>query len=235
MTSTPWVADLVREKPIIAPSLLAADFANLQREVRRMEEAGAKVFHVDVMDGHFVPNISVGVPVVASLRKITDRPLDVHLMITDPEKYAPAFIRAGADSVLFHIEAVPEPTELLRKIRQLGAAPGLVLNPETPVEALLPFVGDCDLVLTMSVHPGFGGQAFIPGVLEKVRVLKKAVRSDTLLSIDGGIDPETIAEAAAAGVDLFVVGTSAFGAPDYAQRLDLLRRKGRLKVGKEMG
>ena len=224
MESAGWVRALAAEKPVIAPSLLAADFARLGEEVRRLEEGGARVLHVDVMDGHFVPNISIGVPVVASLRKITKLPLDVHLMISDPERYAQPFIDAGADSILFHIEAVPEPTALLRKIRALGAAPGLVINPKTPVETLLPYVADCDIVLTMSVEPGFGGQAFMPETLEKVRRLKGAVRPDTLLSIDGGIGPATISQAASAGVDLFVAGTGVFAADDYGARLAQLRQ-----------
>lgn len=229
MESKPWVAELSKRKPVIAPSLLAADFARLGEEVRRVEAAGARVLHVDVMDGHFVPNISIGVPVVESLRKITKLPLDVHLMITDPARYAEPFIRAGADSVLFHIEAVPEPTELLRKIRSLGAAAGLVINPQTPVETVLPFVDDCDIVLTMSVQPGFGGQAFKPEVLDKVRVLKERVRPDVLLSIDGGIGLGTISEAAEAGVDLFVAGTAVFGADDYGERMAKLEELATVK------
>ena len=222
-TSFPWVRELARHKPIICPSLLAADFANLQREIRLAEEGGARVLHVDVMDGHFVPNISIGVPVVASIRKITRLPLDVHLMISDPGRYAEAFVKAGADSLLFHIEAVPEPTALIEKIRALGAAPGLVLNPGTPASAVLPYARQADILLTMSVQPGFGGQRFKPEVLEKVRAFKKAVRPDTLLSIDGGIGKWTIEEAARAGVDMFVAGTSVFDAVNYAQRINLLR------------
>lgn len=224
MESFPWVKELAAEQPVIAPSLLAADFARLGDEVKKLEDAGARVLHVDVMDGHFVPNISVGLPVIASLRKITKLPLDVHLMITDPERYARSFADAGADSILFHIEAVPEPTELLQKIRNLGAAPGLVLNPGTSVESVLPYVGDCDIVLTMSVQPGFGGQAFKPEVLSKVQTLKTAVRPDTLLSIDGGIGAKTITAASQAGIGMFVTGTSLFNAEDYAERLAELRR-----------
>lgn len=224
ITSFPWVQELCRHKPVICPSLLAADFANLQREIRLVEEAGARVLHVDVMDGHFVPNISIGVPVVASIRKITRLPLDVHLMISDPARYAEPFIEAGADSLLFHIEAVPEPVELIGRIRALGAAPGLVLNPKTPAEAVLPYAPLADILLTMSVQPGFGGQKFMPGVLEKVRKFKQVARSDTLLSIDGGIGKWTINEAARAGADMFVAGTSVFDAVNYAERIRLLRR-----------
>ncbi len=224
VTSFPWVQELCLRKPVISPSLLAADFANLEREIRLAEEAGARVLHVDVMDGHFVPNISVGVPVVASIRKITRLPLDVHLMISDPARYAEPFAEAGADSLLFHIEAVPEPEELIGRIRELGAAPGLVLNPGTPAEAVLPYVPLADILLTMSVQPGFGGQKFKPEVLDKVRKIKQAARPDTLLSIDGGIGKWTIKEAARAGVDMFVAGTSVFDAVNYAERIKLLRR-----------
>ena len=224
LTSFPWVQELCRRKPVISPSLLAADFANLEREIRLVEEAGAQVLHVDVMDGHFVPNISVGVPVVASIRKITRLPLDVHLMISDPARYAEAFVRAGADSLLFHIETVPAPEELIGRIRDLGAAPGLVLNPGTPAEAVLPYAPLVDILLTMSVQPGFGGQKFMPHVLDKVRKFKEVVRPDALLSIDGGIGKWTINEAARAGVDMFVAGTSVFDAVNYAERIKLLRR-----------
>ena len=223
MKSFDWVRSLKEQRPLIAPSLLAADFARLADEVRRVEDAGAKVLHVDVMDGHFVPNISIGVPVVASLRKVTKLPLDVHLMISDPARYAQPFIDAGADTLLFHIEAVPQPEALLESIRSKGAAPGLVLNPGTPVEAVLPYLDLCDLVLTMSVQPGFGGQAFKSEVLDKVRALAKAVRGDTILSIDGGIGPDTVAAAAAAGIDLFVAGTAVFGADNYTERMNRLR------------
>ncbi|MDO4585977.1 MAG: ribulose-phosphate 3-epimerase [Planctomycetia bacterium] len=218
--SESWVRNLIQDSPIIAPSLLAADFANLEQEVRKLEAANAKVLHVDVMDGHFVPNISIGVPVVAALRKITQLPLDVHLMISEPEKYIEAFRNAGADSLLVHIEVVPDPVDILKKIRDLGAAPGLVLNPSTPVDAVLPFVQYADIILTMSVQPGFGGQAFRPEVLDKVRVLKQNIRSDTILSIDGGINQETIAESAQAGIQLFVAGTSVFEAEDYQKRIE---------------
>lgn len=223
MKSFDWVRSLKEQRPLIAPSLLAADFARLADEVRKVEEAGAKVLHVDVMDGHFVPNISIGVPVVASLRKVTKLPLDVHLMISDPARYARPFIDAGADTILFHIEAVPEPSELLRSIRSRGVAPGLVLNPSTPAEAVLPYLDLCDLVLTMSVQPGFGGQAFKSEVLDKVRVLRAAARADTIMSIDGGIGLKTIGASAAAGIDLFVAGTAVFGADNYIERMNRLR------------
>lgn len=225
MESEPWVKLLVSESPIIAPSILAADFANLAEEVRLVEEAGAAVLHIDVMDGHFVPNISIGVPVVKSLRNVTRLPLDVHLMISEPEKYIDAFRDAGADSMLVHIEVVPDPTAILNRIRSLGAAPGLVLNPDTPVESVLPYVGLCDIVLVMSVHPGFGGQEFKPEVLSKVRTLKKYMRPDAMISIDGGVNADTVEACSAAGVDLFVAGTSIFDADDYGEQMDLLKRR----------
>ncbi|MDO5565969.1 MAG: ribulose-phosphate 3-epimerase [Planctomycetia bacterium] len=225
MKLEPWVESLAKETPIIAPSILAADFANLGTEVQQVTEAGARVLHVDVMDGHFVPNISIGVPVVESLRKVTSLPLDVHLMISEPEKYIEAFRRAGADSLLIHIEVVPDPRDLLTKIRNLGAAPGLVLNPGTPVESVLPYVDYADIILVMSVQPGFGGQAFRPEVLSKVRTLKEHVRPGSIISIDGGVNEDTIAECAAAGVDMFVAGTSVFDADDYKKRMDLLNRR----------
>lgn len=219
-----WTAATARDGATIAPSLLAADFANLEREVRRLEEGGAKVLHVDVMDGRLVPNISIGVPVVASLRKVTDLKLDVHLMIVEPEKYLEAFRNAGADSLSIHIEAAPNPTPLLRRIRELGAAPGLVLDLGTPVERVLPFVEEADILLTMSVKAGFGGQKFCPQALDVVRKLRSVARPDALIEIDGGIDPVTIASAAEAGANLFVAGTGVFKADDYGRRLALLKR-----------
>lgn len=227
--SFPWVRDLIQEAPVIAPSLLAADFADLRRELIQLKEAGVKVLHIDVMDGHFVPNISIGVPVVESLRKATDMKLDVHLMISDPEKYIEAFRKAGADSLLVHIEAVPNPTELLRKIRDLGAAPGLVINPDTPAEAVFPYIEEADLFLTMSVQPGFGGQAFRPEVLEKIRQIKKRARPDTIFSIDGGIHPSTIAQCAQAGVQMFVAGTAIFGKENYEKQIELLKNLAQTK------
>ncbi|MBR5626448.1 MAG: ribulose-phosphate 3-epimerase, partial [Thermoguttaceae bacterium] len=229
-TSPDWIREIIQNKAVIAPSLLAADFANLEKEVRRLEAAGVQVLHVDVMDGHFVPNISIGVPVVESLRKVTNLKLDVHLMISEPWKYIEAFRRTGADSLLVHIEVVPEPEAILDKIRDLGAVPGLVHNPGTPVEKLLPHLEKADIVLTMSVQPGFGGQAFRPEVLDKVRILKQHVRPDTVLSIDGGIDESTIQDAAAAGIGLFVAGTGFFRADDYHKQLDKLTQLALLKT-----
>ena len=219
----PFVRELANKAPLVSPSILAADFANLEREIHRVEEAGAQILHIDVMDGHFVPNISLGVPVLASVRKATSLPLDVHLMITNPEKYIRPFADAGADTLIFHVEAVPEPLELLGKIREMGKAPGLSLNPATPADSLLPFIQEADIVLTMSVNPGFGGQKFIPDVLGKIRAFRKAARPGTLLSIDGGIGEATIAQAAEAGANMFVAGTSVFEAADCAARMASMR------------
>lgn len=213
------LADLQAATPLIGPSLLAADFANLEREIRRVEEAGARLLHLDIMDGHFVPNLSFGIPVVKAIRRVTKLPLDVHLMISDPARYMEAFRRAGADMLTFHIEAVPEPAPLLDRIRQLGACAGLSLNPPTPVSAVEPFLGSCDLVLTMSVMPGFGGQEFDPVALDKLKVLRAKAGPAVLLSVDGGVNSETIGPCAAAGANMFVVGTAFFEHSDYRRRL----------------
>lgn len=223
MVSESWTSRLAQDRVVIAPSLLASDFANLEREIRKLEQGGAQVLHVDVMDGRLVPNISVGVPVVASIRNVTSLKLDVHLMIVEPERYIEAFRRAGADSLSVHIEAVPDPTDILRRIRDLGAAPGLVLNYGTPVEAVLPYVELADILLTMSVPAGFGGQKFHPDVLDSIRAIRKHARPDALIEIDGGIDLTTIGAAAEAGVNLFVAGTGVFRADDYGKQMTLLK------------
>lgn len=214
---------LLEWAPVIAPSLLAADFARLAEEIHQVEQAGAKVLHLDIMDGHFVPNLSFGLPVVESIRRITSLLLDVHLMISNPTAYAKRFRDAGADLITFHIEAVPDPADLLDQIHQLGAGAGLSLNPPTPVSAVEPFLDRCDLVLVMSVMPGFGGQRFQPEILEKLRLLRQKGPAELILSVDGGMDPQTIRYPAAAGADLFVVGTGLFTAPDYRSRLAALR------------
>ena len=223
MNSESWTSRLSRERIVVAPSLLAADFANLESELRKLESCGVQVVHIDVMDGRFVPNISVGVPVVEAIRKVTTLKLDVHLMIEEPERYVEAFRNAGADSLSVHIEAVPEPTELLGKIRALGAAPGLVLNCGTPVDAILPYAKYADILLTMSVPAGFGGQKFHFDVLESVRKLRLAARPDALIEIDGGIDVDTIGAAAVAGVNLFVSGTAVFHATNYGEQITRLK------------
>lgn len=210
-------------RPLVLPSLLACDFAHLEREVRAVEAAGAPALHLDVMDGHFVPNLSIGVPIVEAVRNITELPLDVHLMITNPVQYIEPFRNAGADSLTIHIEAVPEPQRLLDRIRSLGCLAGLSLNPPTPVSAIEPYLPYCDLVLVMSVMPGFGGQKFDPVALDKTRELSAREQRDFLLEIDGGIDPQTVAPCAEAGSEMFVAGTTIFKSPDYAATIEQLR------------
>jgi ribulose-phosphate 3-epimerase len=209
--------------PLIGPSMLACDFANLQSEVRRLEEAGARILHLDIMDGHFVPNLSFGLPIVNALRRVTDLVLDVHLMISRPELYVKPFREAGADLLTFHIEAVPDPVALIDVIRELGAGVGMALNPPTPVQALEPYLDRCDLILAMSVMPGFGGQEFDPVALEKLRWLRGKVAPNVLLSVDGGVNLETIGQCVQAGADLLVTGTALLGAADYRKRFDELR------------
>ena len=219
MAAAMSLADLHSAVPLIGPSLLACDFCNLQREIRRVEEAGARILHVDVMDGHFVPNLSVGVPVVEAVRRATDLVLDVHLMISQPDRFIRPFRQAGADLITIHIEAVPQPAELLARIRRLGAGCGIALNPPTPIETVESCLDQCDLVLVMSVMPGFGGQEFQDVALEKLRRVRRLAGSEVLLSVDGGINSETIGPCAEAGADLFVVGTAIFGHDDYGRRI----------------
>jgi ribulose-phosphate 3-epimerase len=208
----------------IAPSILSADFGRLADEVRAVEAAGADVIHVDVMDGRFVPNITIGPPVVAALRKVTKLPLDVHLMIVEPEKYVEAFADAGADTILVHVEASPHLHRTLQSIRKLGKRSGAVLNPSTH-ESTLAYVMDVvDQVLVMSVNPGFGGQSFIPEVLPKVRAVREMIGAREIdIEMDGGIAPTTIGAAAEAGVNVFVAGSAVFGAKDYAKMIAALR------------
>ena len=222
MSAASVIKTLRSQAPVIAPSMLKCDFGNLQREVSLLESAGAIVLHLDVMDGHFVPNISYGAMVVRGLRQLTPMTLDVHLMISHPEQYIDEFLDAGCECVTFHVECVAEPGRVLRRIRSSGAAAGIALNPKTPVERIEAVLPECDLVLVMSVEPGFGGQQFMPSVLEKLRHLRDLAGSETLLSIDGGIGPSTIAGAAEAGADLFVAGSAVFDSPDYRVAMEEL-------------
>ncbi len=215
----------MQNRPRIAPSILAADFARLGEDVERVAPY-ADLLHIDVMDGHFVPNISLGVPVVASLRKATDLYFDCHLMTTNPADYLTEFKEAGADLVTVHIEAVPDPTAAAAAAREAGLDFGLVLNPPTPFAAVAPFVELCDMLLVMSVQPGFGGQAFMPEVLDKVAAARKLVDSQGLhtdIQIDGGISVDTASAARRAGADVFVAGSAVFGADDPVAAIQRLR------------
>lgn len=203
----------------IVPSILSADFARLGEEIHRVEAGGATMLHVDVMDGHFVPNLTVGPPVVRSIRKITKMTLDVHLMISDPDKYAPVFIEAGADQILVHQEACLHLDGTLRSIQQAGVPAGVVLNPATPVSTLENVLELVDIVLVMSVNPGFGGQQFIPGALDKVRELDRLRKQNGYkyaIEIDGGVNLENVGDIVRAGCDWVVSGAAIFATPDPA-------------------
>src|SRR5213595_360422 len=213
---------------LIAPSILAADFSRLADEVRRVEEAGADWIHCDIMDGHFVDNISFGPGIVATVRKLTTLPLDVHLMIEHPDHYLPRFVEAGANSITVHVESESkhDVPQTLAAIRAAGCSVGLTLNPATPFEAVAPFLQNIDLLLIMTVHPGFGGQAFRPEMMEKVRRAKEwrdANGGKLHIEVDGGIKPDTARTSIANGANILVAGTSIFRAPDYAAAIRDLR------------
>jgi ribulose-phosphate 3-epimerase len=212
----------------IAPSVLSADFSRLGEEVRAVEKAGADVIHVDVMDGHFVPNITIGPLVVQGLRKLTSLPLDVHLMIAEPQRYIDAFSQAGSDWITVHAEACPQLKRTVKRIHQLKVRPGIVLKPATPLKTLFPVIDDIDLVLLMSVNPGFGGQSFIPSTLKKIERLRKIVdqnRYPLEIEVDGGVKIENIREVSRAGADIFVLGTGIFKTRDYEETIKKLRKE----------
>jgi len=211
----------------IAPSILASNFARLGDDIRAVEQGGADVIHVDVMDGHFVPNISIGIPVVDSLHKATRLPLEVHLMIERPEEYIERFVQAGANRVLIHQEATVHLDRALTMIRELGAQAGAAINPATPVATLTDVFDKVDTVLVMSVNPGFGGQKFIPGAIEKIRQLNQwrtRYNGAFRIEVDGGVDAENTAQLAQAGANTFVAGTSIFHTPDPAAAVRQIRK-----------
>jgi len=216
--------------PEILPSILAADFARLGEEIAKVERAGASMLHVDVMDGHFVPNISLGFPVIESIRKITRLKLDVHLMISDPDRYVSEFVRAGADHVLVHQEVCPNLDRTLRTIRGDGALAGVVLNPATPIAVLSEVLDLVDHVLIMSVNPGYGGQSFIPNALKKIKALawkRKELGLDFAIEIDGGVALDNVADIVRAGCDWLVAGSSVFHTPDAGAAFTQMQRMAR--------
>jgi ribulose-phosphate 3-epimerase len=220
MSLSSVITGLHNAVPLVNPSLLACDFGHLGDEIGKLELAGAKILHLDIMDGHFVPNLSIGVPVVEAVRRLTDLPLDVHLMLSEPGRYIQAFRRAGADLLTVHIEAAPDPRRLLDEIHELGAAAGISLNPATPVASLEGCLDLCDLVLVMSVTPGFGGQEFNPVALEKLQHLRETVEPRVLLSVDGGVQHDTISDCARAGADLIVTGSALFSSRNYGRFIE---------------
>jgi ribulose-phosphate 3-epimerase len=210
----------------LAPSILSADFAYLARDIAAAEAGGADLIHVDVMDGHFVPNISIGPPVVRAVKRVATRPLDVHLMISDPDRYLDAFVDAGASMLSVHAEVLPHLHRTIDAIKRLGAQAGVVLNPSTPVSALDEVAGDVDFVLVMSVNPGFGGQRFIPGSVDKirrVRALLDRAGNQAPIEVDGGVDLTTIRSVVEAGASILVAGHAVFGAGDPAAAVKALR------------
>lgn len=209
------------KKIMIAPSLLSADFSRLAEEIGDVERAGCDALHIDVMDGHFVPNLTIGPLVVSAVRKVTKLPLDVHLMIDRPVRYIAEFRKAGADWITIHVEAEKDVKRCLTEVRKLGAKAGLSLRPGTPVEAILPYLNDLDLVLIMSVEPGFGGQAFMPDQMPKIVATRRQFKG--LISVDGGIDPRNASHAIEAGADILVAGSAVFGKPDRAKVLQEFR------------
>ncbi|MHC4187274.1 MAG: ribulose-phosphate 3-epimerase [Planctomycetota bacterium] len=220
------MSDLRLPKPPsieVAPSILSADFARLSDEIALIEKAGVKMVHIDIMDGHFVPNITIGPPVVEKLRSHSRLAFDTHLMITDPEKYAPEFVKAGANHITFHIEATDKPEKLIDELHSMGVTVGLCLNPDTPVEAIEPVAKLCEMILVMTVHPGFGAQPFMPEPAKKVIRVREFVGADIRVEVDGGINQDTTPIVVSYGADTLVAGNAIFGQKDRIAAIEAIR------------
>ena len=208
---------------IVAPSILSADFANLERDVKIVENAGADWIHVDVMDGHFVPNITIGVPVVKSLRTVTKLPLDVHLMIENPEKFVEPFAKAGADIITFHVEAVTDAMAIINQIRSFGLKAGISIKPKTPPKAIFEFLPQVDMVLVMTVEPGFGGQSFMQDCADKIPVIRQHAPKELIIQVDGGINAQTAKICVDLGANSLVAGNYIYKSPDIKAAINSLR------------
>jgi len=222
------LTDISNKDVVIAPSLLAADFTSLKSEIEQTKRAGVEVLHIDVMDGHFVPNISMGVPVLQCIRPITDQIFDVHLMISHPLKYISSFVRAGADHITFHIESEDNAEQVINEIRKYSITVGMSLKPGTDLEALLPYLGQIDMILIMTVEPGFGGQSFMANMMPKVRLLREEISksgSNVHIEVDGGIDHKTVSTVVKGGANVLVAGTSVFKYCDGIEKAVLALKK----------
>jgi len=214
-------------KKKIAPSILSADFAHLADEIKAVEEAGADIIHIDVMDGHFVPNFTIGPPIVAAIKKVARRPLDVHLMMTNPDDFIPEFVEAGSDYLTVHVETCPHLHRTIQSIKERGIKAGVTLNPATPISSVEPILSEVDLLLIMSVNPGFGGQKFIPSVMDKIKAARKMIDAQGLkveLEVDGGLKVDNVGAISSAGADIFVAGSAIFGSKDYKQTITKMRQ-----------
>ncbi len=221
-THNPWAR--FGRRPLVAPSLLSADFMHLADQIATVTDAGADILHVDVMDGHFVPNLAISPGVVKSIRRGCNHFLDAHLMVTDPLLFAKPFIEAGVDSLTFHVESDSDPRKMIETLRRAGIGVGVTVKPGTGAETVKPYAGDVDLVLVMTVEPGFGGQSFMADQVDKIRAVRDLVGPDVRVEVDGGIDPGTAATCVEAGADTFVAGASVFGAADIPAALKALAR-----------